>query len=353
MNKLKIYLGWDSREAIAYDVARQSILRRASAPKLVQIIPLELKHLGHILTRPIEQRDGKMWCPISQAPMSTEFAISRFCVPFLQKDGWALFADSDIVCLADIADLFTLVDDKYAVMVVKHPASDTGLRVGYDERCEIISNVTQKEEYRLWPILNRDDEEENKRRRHDSSILELLIQGRHYGGDTSLASPTPWTCNCHKTNPYLFIIQSAQGEELFTVAANVQEANPDREAALLKLKGLIERDPWKMNRQLQTTYSRKNWSSVVLWNCSHPAHRELGLGPLNTWPGRDLHAFKWLKDEEIGELPAEWNYLVDVNPTTSRSWAKLLHFTLGGPWLKDWKGGSWDQVWLDERRLTL
>ena len=64
-------------------------------------------------------------------------------------------------------------------------------------------------------------------------------------------------------------------------------------------------------------YSRKNWSSVVLWNWAHPANRRLTLEMVNTLPGRDLHAFCWLDEWEIGELPVEWNYLVGV--TTARS----------------------------------
>src|SRR5205823_1871133 len=127
----------------------------------------------------------------SDAPMSTEFAISRFCVPFLQSEGWAVFADCDILCWSDINELFALANDKYAVMVVQHkPLSDTGV---------------------------------------------------------------------------------------------------------------------KMDGQMQTIYNCKNWSSLVLWNCGHPANQRLNLEKLNTWPGRHLHAFKWLQNGEIGELPEYWN----------------------------------------------
>src|SRR3954471_12493704 len=102
--QVQIYLGHDPREDKAYQVAKESIRKRCSTP--LSIIPLRLKHLEGILTRPIERRDGKLWCPISEAPMSTEFAISRFCVPFLQREGWALFADCDILCWEDINNLF-------------------------------------------------------------------------------------------------------------------------------------------------------------------------------------------------------------------------------------------------------
>jgi hypothetical protein len=227
---LQVYLGWDPRETKAFDVARASIAKRTSEP--IQIMPLRLQHLS-ILTRPIEVHPtGQMWCPISNAPMSTEFAISRFAVPFLQEDGWALFADCDILCWSDIKELFALADEKYAVMVVKH-------------------------EHR--------------------------------------------------------------GEE-FTI---------------------------KMDKKIQTFYQRKNWSSVVLWNCGHPANKRFTLDNLNQWPGRDLHAFKWLNDDEIGELPQIWNWLVNVTPGEAEQ-KGIWHYTLGGPWLENWKGSKHDEAWKGE-----
>ena len=114
---LQVYLGWDSRSPLAFEVARSSIVRRTKQP--IKIIPLRLKHLDGILTRPVEKHGNQLWCPISNAPMSTEFANSRFCVPFLQEGGWALFGDCDIICWEDIQNLFNLADEKYAIMVVK------------------------------------------------------------------------------------------------------------------------------------------------------------------------------------------------------------------------------------------
>jgi hypothetical protein len=231
-HKIQIYLGYDPREDAAYQVARESIRRRCSTP--LSIIPLKLEHLP-MLTRPIERKDGKLWCPISDAPMSTEFAISRFCVPFLQREGWALFGDCDIICWSDINELFALADDKYAVMVCKH---QRGTMYSYTETL-------------------------------------------------------------------------------------------------------------KMDGQFQTNYTRKNWSSVVLWNCDHEANKRLTLEALNTWPGRDLHAFKWLEDSEIGELPQHWNWLVNVTPGEPKK-EGIWHWTLGGPWFENWTLAKYDDVWLEE-----
>lgn len=86
----------------------------------------------------------------------------------------------------------------------------------------------------------------------------------------------------------------------------------------------------KMTGQAQTTYARKNWSSVVLWNCSHPAHRALTTDLVNTAPGRDLHRFCWLEDALIGSLPAQWNALVRGDRPTPVDPA-IVHFTEGIP----------------------
>lgn len=107
-------------------------------------------------------------------------------------------------------------------------------------------------------------------------------------------------------------------------------------------------EQWKMDGQAQLAYPRKNWSSVVLWNCDHPAHQRLNLHTVNAMPGRWLHAFGWLHDHEIGELPPEWNWLVGVQPKPERP--AIAHFTLGGPFTPGWKGAEHDELWLEAAR---
>jgi hypothetical protein len=99
----------------------------------------------------------------------------------------------------------------------------------------------------------------------------------------------------------------------------------------------------KMDDQPQTRYPRKLWSSIVLWNVDHPANRRLNLTTLNQWPGRDLHAFKWLADEEIGDLPAEANWLVNIQPKPARP--IIAHYTEGGPWIQNWEPRENDGLW--------
>ena len=108
----------------------------------------------------------------------------------------------------------------------------------------------------------------------------------------------------------------------------------------------IPREALKMNGVEQTRYERKNWSSLVLWNLSHPSTKFLTLQDVNSKPGWWLHGFRWLKDKEIGELPMEWNYLVGYYPERP----KALHYTLGGPWFESQKKGPFAQEWLEARK---
>jgi len=80
-------------------------------------------------------------------------------------------------------------------------------------------------------------------------------------------------------------------------------------------------------------YPRKNWSSVMIFNCAHPSNRILTPEFVGDAGGAFLHRFQWLKDEEIGELPAEWNHLVTESEPKD---AKLYHHTLGTPGFKEY-----------------
>lgn len=209
---LNVYLGFDQHEPEAYRVAVESLIKHASLP--VHVTPLKLSKLAEtgLLRRPQDTR-GHRYDILSNAAASTEFAISRFLVPILAQSGWALFADSDVVFLGDVAELFNLRDSRYAVQVVKHDHIPT--------------------------------------------------------------------------------------------------------------------ERMKMDNQSQAGYGRKNWSSVVLWNCDHPANRRLSLADIQERRGLDLHQFYWLHESEIGELPREWNWLVDVQEKPAHP--KIAHFTLGTP----------------------
>lgn len=111
----------------------------------------------------------------------------------------------------------------------------------------------------------------------------------------------------------------------------------------------------KMDGRLQQQYHRKNWSSFVLWNCAHPAHKALTSECVNSMTGADLHAFKWLKDAEIGELPKSYNWISGISPDLERKengkfkHPDVVHYTEGGPWFPQYKQVPLGGVWENER----
>jgi hypothetical protein len=222
-----IFIGWDPREIDAYRVAWRSIVGNSVGCPVIHPLMLSQMRALNYYRRPTERRGGQLWDNISQAPMSTEFAISRFLTPILAQDGWALFMDCDVMARVDIGRLFACRDERFAVQVVKH---------------------------------------------------------EHQG-----------------------------------------EVGP------------------KMDGQIQTAYPRKNWSSVMLFNCAHPGNDRLTVEMINTRPGRDLHRFCWLEDDEIGELPAVWNHLVGVDSPDPD--AKLVHFTLGIPSMAGYEDCEFADEW--------
>ncbi|WFU86293.1 glycosyltransferase [Rhizobium sp. CC1099] len=103
----RIFVGFDSKEVVAYHVLCQSIIEHSSIP--VAFSPIVLDNLRDIFTR---ERN---------ALQSTEFSFSRFLVPYLSNyEGWSIFMDCDMLARADIAELWNLRDDRYAAMCVKH-----------------------------------------------------------------------------------------------------------------------------------------------------------------------------------------------------------------------------------------
>lgn len=122
--KRSIFIGFDPREADAFTVCERSIRRHLSIPAPIRAINLDDMRARGLYWRPtqyaVNERGPVMQDVISCAPMSTAFAISRFLTPVLAETGWALFMDCDMLVRADLAELFALADDRYAVMVVKH-----------------------------------------------------------------------------------------------------------------------------------------------------------------------------------------------------------------------------------------
>lgn len=223
---MKVYIGYDHGEHAAAMVAMDSV--RGETREDAELLSAPKLAAQGLLTRITDKRGGQPYDLHSNAPKSTEFAVSRFLVPLICQHRWALFADCDVVFFADPRDILSKLEKGKAVYVVKHD--------------------------------------------------------------------------------------------------------------------YIPHDEWKMVNQRQTVYPRKNWSSVMLFDCHHPANWRLTLHDINHRPGRDLHAFYWLNDAEIGDLPVGWNWL--VGEQTKPDPLFLAHFTLGGPWIPGWKSAVHDDLWL-------
>ena len=104
---INIFIGYDEGEKLAYSVLSESIRQHSSEP--VSITPLDLSTTRNIFTRE------------KQPNQSTEFAFSRFLMPYLSNyEGWSIFMDCDMLLRTDINDLWKLRDNDYAVMCCKH-----------------------------------------------------------------------------------------------------------------------------------------------------------------------------------------------------------------------------------------
>ena len=126
----RVFIGFDSKEVVAYHVLCQSILDHASVP--VSFVPIALNNLGGIFTRERNQLQ------------STEFSFSRFLVPYLSGyEGWSLFMDCDMLFRRDIAELWALRDDSYAVMCCKHDYQPK-------EETKFFGQVQTKYEKKNW-----------------------------------------------------------------------------------------------------------------------------------------------------------------------------------------------------------
>ena len=214
---IKIVVGFDQREAIAYHTFSQSVLEKSSLPVL--FLPLSINTLKGYK----ETHNDK----------SNDFVYSRFLTPYLHNfEGWAIFADGDMVCQSDIKELWDLRDETKALQVVMH---------------DYKTKFTKK-----------------------------------YLGNTN------------------------------------------------------------------ENYPRKNWSSLILWNCSHPKHKVLTPDFISSQTGKYLHRFSWLDDEDIGELPIDWNWLAIEYPDNPK--AKIIHYTLGTPCFKDYSNTDMSGMWLEAQK---
>ena len=222
MSNLNIYIGYDSKEDIAYRVCKHSILKRSSTE--LKVTSLKLYELV----------TNKMYFRDIDPLASTEFTYSRFLVPALNKyKGWAIFCDCDFIFFEDVSKILLNLDDSKALYCVKH-------------------DYTPKEKH-------------------------------------------------------------------------------------------------KMDGQKQTIYPRKNWSSFILFNCTHPSNKKLTVDLVNSETGSFLHQFKWLTDNEIGSLDERWNWLEGWTSGHNDKKPYAVHYTRGGPWFDEWQDVEFASEWINER----
>ena len=102
---------------------------------------------------------------------------------------------------------------------------------------------------------------------------------------------------------------------------------------------------------VQYDYPRKNWSSVILWNCDHPKNKLLDLDFVNSASPADLHRFTWLEDRDIGSIDLAWNWLVGELDGTKDALnsVKNVHWTVGGPYFHEYNDVDFAQEWFSLR----
>ena len=124
---------------------------------------------------------------------------------------------------------------------------------------------------------------------------------------------------------------------------NVIEQQPGKALYVVK-HDYTPSEKIKYLNTVQYAYPRKNWSSFVLWNCSHPKNKAVDEEFFNNASGLELHRFTWLDDDDIGALDVRWNWLVGdyVNPPSD---VKNVHWTNGGPYFSEYKDVDFSDEW--------
>jgi hypothetical protein len=132
--------------------------------------------------------------------------------------------------------------------------------------------------------------------------------------------------------------------DIADLAAQIKR-QPDK-AVLVCKHDYVPKTERKFLNQVQTKYARKNWSSLMVLN--NERCRALTPDYVNTASGLDLHRFQWTQDSLIGELPLEWNWL--VGEYEYRPDARIVHYTLGGPYFDEYRSCDYAAEWFEELR---
>lgn len=143
------------------------------------------------------------------------------------------------------------------------------------------------------------------------------------------------------------------GDFLFTQdIAKLFALADDRHAVMCVQREHEPVETVKMGGLVQSRYHRKNWSSLILWNCAHPANGVLTGYVVNQFNGQWLHAFSWLEDDQIGALPREWNFLAGVDKAGTQA-PHGIHYTLGIPTMPGCENTPYADLWRAARAAFL
>jgi hypothetical protein len=128
--------------------------------------------------------------------------------------------------------------------------------------------------------------------------------------------------------------------------ARLIEELDDKYAVMVCKQDYRPKSDIKMDGQAQAKYYRKNWSSFMAINCSHPTNLLLTVGAVNEEPGSWLHGLGWVPDNEIGNLDHRWNWI----DGTTEGEPLAVHYTLGGPWFQHMQNVAYADEWLAEAK---
>jgi len=121
---------------------------------------------------------------------------------------------------------------------------------------------------------------------------------------------------------------------------DLRDANYAVQVAKHNYKTKIQNKYWGNKNE---NYPRKNWSSLILWNCEHPSHKVLTPEFIEKQSGAFLHRFSWINDDEIGELKKEWNWL--AMEYEEKKEIHLIHYTIGTPCFEEYENTSLASYW--------
>ena len=216
--------------------------------------------------------------------------------------------------------------------------------IGYDKREQAAYNVAKYsiEKHTDYPV------------RIIPLIKQDLIERKIYRRGVDPMASTDFTF----LQFYIPLLQHYEGTALFidcdfVITRDINELFCLAEknvAASVVQHNYVPRNSLKMDGKVQAPLPRKNWASCLLWNCGHPSNRRLDSDFLNTSDAGVLYRFEWLKDEEIGSLPVDWNFLVGEYELADYGFSEqnlpgILHYTLGGPWFEHLKDCPLASVW--------